>query len=268
MSYNQGGSSVRHPSTKEYKVEATLPAVCVYRDNYPVDELPSVYPTIPPTPQMINSVRKFGNIQPIVLAGKRLVCGRRRLDAARKAELTTVRAIIFPANWADDEIIALVENTQRRSNPVNELHQVESLLKREFSYDQIRAETGMTKQTLDKLLLIRDGLIKPLRRALEDHLIGIGTAEACAKKSVVVQQKLLDILEEEGRLTKRDVDNATKTGKKKAVAALPDDLFGDVVPGASWRQRFKELVEEAKEVASAGGSKQAVALLEKALQEA
>jgi ParB-like chromosome segregation protein Spo0J len=241
----------------------------VYNDKYPVDELPSVYPTIPPTPQMIDSVRKFGNIQPIVLAGKRLVCGRRRLDAARKANLPTVRAVIFPGDWADDEIIALVENTQRRSNPVNELHQVESLLKKDFSYDKIRAETGMSKQTLDKLLLIRDGLIKPLRRALEDHLIGIGTAESCAKKSVAIQRQLLDILEEQGRLTKRDVENACKTGKKKAVAALPADLFGDNEPvGGSWRQRLKELIEEAKEVAAAGGSKQAVNLLDQALREA
>jgi hypothetical protein len=123
---------------------------------------------------------------------------------------------------------------------------------------------------LNKLLLIRDGLIKPLRRALEDHLIGIGTAEACAKKSVAVQQKLLDILEEEGRLTQKDVERACKTSKTKAVASLPAELFGDVaVPaGSSWRQRLKELIEEAKEVATAGGSKQAVVLLDKVLQEA
>jgi ParB-like chromosome segregation protein Spo0J len=246
-------------------VQATLPAEVKYIDKYPVEKLPSAYPTIPPTPQMVDSIRRFGNFQPIVLAGKRLVCGRRRLDAARQAKVPTVRALVFPDDWADDEIIALVENTQRRGNPVNELHQVESLLKKEFSYDKIRAETGMTQQTLDKLLLIRDKLIKPLRRALEDHLIGMGTAEACAKKSPVVQQRLLDLLEEQGRLTKKDVERATKTEKKQTVAALPDDLFGSVT-GTNWRARFKELIAEAKEVAGENGNKEGLELLDQVLQ--
>lgn len=244
-----------------------FPAVAEYVDKYPVDKLPSVYPTIPPSPQMVESVRKFGNIQPIVLAGTRLVCGRRRLDAARLAKLPTVRAIVFPKDWANEEIIALVENTQRRSNPVNELHQVELLLKRGFDSDKIRTQTGMSKQTFDKLLLIRDGLIKPLRRALEDKLIGIGTAESCAKKSVAVQEALLDILEDQGRLTKKDVDNATKTTKKKAVAALPAGLFGDNEPaGKAWKVRVRELLHEAKEVAAKDGGEQLIGLLERALQ--
>jgi ParB-like chromosome segregation protein Spo0J len=236
-----------------------VPAEAKYVDKYLLSDLPSDYPTIPPTAQMVDSVRRFGNLQPIVLAGKRLVAGRRRIDAARKAGLTTVRVLIFPEQWADDEILALVENTQRRSNPVNELHQVEALLARNYDCDRIRSETGMSKQTYDKLLLIRDKLIKPLRRALEDQIIFIGTAEACAKKPIAVQEQLLDLLEEEGKLTKKDVDNACKIQRKVAVAALPSILFGDNKP--SWKQRVKELVMEAKEVASKEGNKDLLELL-------
>jgi ParB family chromosome partitioning protein len=247
-------------------VDSLFPVEATYVEKYPLANLPMDYPTIPPSPTMIASVRSFGLLQPIVLAGNRLVAGRRRIDAARKVGHTTVRAIIFPQDWSDDSILALVENTQRRSNPVNELHQIEQLLNKNYSYEKIRQESGMTKQTLDKLLLIRNKLISPLRRALTDGIISFSTAQACAKKSIDVQNKLLNLLEEEGELTHKDVELACKVVKKEAVASLPKSLFGDG-DNFGWQVRFSELISEAKEIAATGGSARLQQLLDQVIKE-
>jgi ParB family chromosome partitioning protein len=248
-------------------MDSLFPVEATYVERYPLANLPTDYPTVPPSPTMIASVRSFGLIQPIVLAGNRLVAGRRRIDAARKVGHTTVRAIVFPTNWSDESILALVENTQRKSNPINELHHIELLLSKNYTYEKIRQESGMTKQALDKLLVIRNKLIKPLRRALTDNVISFSTAYACAKKSFDVQNKLLNLLEEEGELTHKDVELACKVVKKEAVAALPSSLFDNGGDNFGWQVRFSELISEAKEIAATGGSARLQQLLDQVIKE-
>ena len=242
-----------------------FPVKADFVEAYPLDKLPKDYLTFPPSKEMVDSVRKFGVLEPIILNGTRLVAGRRRIDAARLAELKTIPALVFPAGWADVAVLALVENTQRRSNPVNELHQIEKLIAKGMTYDSIREQTGIKKQTFDRLMMIRDKLISPLQKALRDQLIAVRVAEACAKKSPRVQRQLLDLLEEEGRLTLPDVQRASKVEKREAVAALPATLFGDV--GTSWKARVRELVKEAKEIANKQGEAALTGRLDEVLRQ-
>jgi hypothetical protein len=53
-------------------VDSLFPVEATYVEKYPLANLPMDYPTIPPSPTMIASVRSFGLLQPIVLAGNRL----------------------------------------------------------------------------------------------------------------------------------------------------------------------------------------------------
>lgn len=68
------------------------------------------------------SVAADGILQPLAVqpdagGGYRLIFGARRLDAAKKAGLATVPAVVYPADLdpVEDRILALVENIQRET---------------------------------------------------------------------------------------------------------------------------------------------------------
>ncbi len=69
--------------------------------------------------ELVASIREHGVLQPVAVvadgSGFRPVFGSRRLDAARKAGLEAVPAIVYPADTpaADLRILTLVENVQR-----------------------------------------------------------------------------------------------------------------------------------------------------------
>ncbi len=226
------------------------------------------FPSAQPTAKMVESVRRLGILQPILVRQEGtilcMVAGRRRLNAARKAGLKTVPVRIFPAGFSNDDILSLVENENRRENPVSDLRAVEKLLADGMTEEEIAQETGISVQRMKKILSLRN-LIKPLRRAFEDGLIRFSVAEKAAKKGKVFQQTLLDILEKEGVIRVKDLVALSKVTRKTTVAALPDSLFGDVVPG--WKESAKSKLEEVKKLAEMDAEKGWMAKLEKLLEE-
>jgi ParB/RepB/Spo0J family partition protein len=210
--------------------DSLFPITSEYKE-VPVTDLPD-FPTINPTAQMVNSVKKYGVLEPVLLRGKTLVAGRRRLKAAKMAGLKTVPARIFPEDFSNEYILSLVENEQRRPNALSDLHSIEALMRQGKDEDAITAETGISAQRIRKILSIKK-LLPILRRALEDGVIKYSVAQAAAKKSVKVQERLVDILAQEGVLRLKDVQKVAKVEKKEKVAALPDSLFGAIVP--TWK---------------------------------
>ncbi len=79
-----------------------------------LSELPQILPGSYPDKAFIQSVEKFGVLQPIGLIesdqGYLVAFGRQRILATRKLGLISIPAQIYPAHWTPGEILTLVEN--------------------------------------------------------------------------------------------------------------------------------------------------------------
>lgn len=110
---------------------------------------------MPVTPGFITSVRRFGVIEPVIVMGNRLlggvegysvVAGRRRCTAAREAGLTSVPAVIYPANTAGyySGALALTENNQRSANPVTDYRAIQRMLVAGLNETQVAHALGLS----------------------------------------------------------------------------------------------------------------------------
>lgn len=75
--------------------------------------------------ELVESIARFGIIEPVVVAPQAkhylVVCGHRRVAAAKRAGLTEVPVVIREMDAADRELIALTENVHRRQlSPIEE----------------------------------------------------------------------------------------------------------------------------------------------------
>ena len=198
-----------------------------------VEDLPGTE-GIDPTPQFIENVRHNGIFFTIVLRetkrGLSLVDGRRRLEAARRLGLEEVRCDIYPVSAKVGAIITLVANFQRSNNPPSELHAIEQLLKRKGVNPQLIAEQlGVPIQTIEKRLKLK-ALVPELRAAFDTYKIAVSVAEAAARLETARQLELVPILEENGRLTMKDVNAQLEVRSKEATDALPSDMFPEPKP--------------------------------------
>lgn len=87
--------------------------------NIPLDRIHTTPDDRTADEELVASIRQHGILQPIGVLderdGFRIIYGSRRLDAARKAGLSALPAVVYPANTppADLRILTLVENVQR-----------------------------------------------------------------------------------------------------------------------------------------------------------
>ena len=97
--------------------------------------------------ELTDSIRQHGVLQPILLrkTGRtyEIVAGERRYQAAKKAGLSEIPAVVREISDADIFKLALIENLQREDlNPIEEAMGFRTLIK----------ETGMTQGELGKVL--------------------------------------------------------------------------------------------------------------------
>jgi len=106
--------------------------------------------------EMTASVARHGILQPIIFrvdeAGNpTIVAGERRVEAAKKAGLTTIPAIFVEGNHAE---IALVENLLRQDlTPIEEAEALDRLLKvQSYTHEQLAGMIGKARNTLTEIL--------------------------------------------------------------------------------------------------------------------
>ena len=93
--------------------------------------------------ELTNSIKERGIIQPIIVRKSEniidkfeIIAGERRWQAAQKAGLHKVPAVVIEADNLKSLEFAIVENVQRRDlNPIEEAEGYQRLID-EFSYDQ------------------------------------------------------------------------------------------------------------------------------------
>ena len=97
--------------------------------------------------ELSNSIKKHGLLQPIVVIqkddGYMLIAGERRFRAVKKANLTTIKAIVADLESKNLRELALIENIQREDLNPMELAQ---------SYKELILEYGITQEELSNII--------------------------------------------------------------------------------------------------------------------
>jgi ParB family chromosome partitioning protein len=145
------------------------------------------------------SIREHGVIQPLIVSpGKNgiyvLIAGERRLQAARRAGLTTVPVVIRHATDQQFLELALIENVQRADlNAIEEAEAYQHLAKEfKMSHETIATRVGKSRVAVTNTLRLLDASAA-VKQALVDGRITEGHARALlALTSAKAQENLLN----------------------------------------------------------------------------
>lgn len=145
------------------------------------------------------SIREHGVIQPLIVSpGKNgiyvLIAGERRLQAARKAGLSTVPVVIRHATDQQLLELALIENVQRADlNAIEEAEAYQHLAKEfKMSHETIATRVGKSRVAVTNTLRLLDASAA-VKQALVDGRISEGHARALlALTSAKAQENLLN----------------------------------------------------------------------------
>lgn len=182
--------------------------------------------------RLADSIREHGVIQPLIVSpGKNgiyiLVAGERRLQAARKAGLTTVPVVIRHATDQQLLELALIENIQRADlNALEEAEAYQQLAKEfKMSHETIAARVGKNRSTITNTMLLLDSPAV-VKQALVDGKITEGHARAMRTLPARAQEELLKQiiqLDLSVRTTEMMARNAGhKQASKKKISRNPN----------------------------------------------
>ena len=158
------------------------------RENFDIEELEN----------LATSIREHGVIQPLIVAPGQngiyvLIAGERRLQASRKAGLSTVPVVIRHANDQQLLELALVENVQRAD--LNAIEEAEAYqhLEKEFklSHEDIAARVGKNRSTIANTVRLLEASAA-VKQALVNRQISGGHARAMLKLSARAQEEMLN----------------------------------------------------------------------------
>lgn len=190
-----------------------------------------------PATAFVDSIRRFGLLQPIVVvpngAGYKIAAGRRRTKAARAAGLSQIPAVIYPPGYAMPQVIALIENQQRSRNIASDYLAIRKLADQGASESDIVAATGMPLGTIRARLRLSN-LIPPLHEAFLAGCISATVADHASALSHDLQEQLAARLATAGKLTAHDIEtvrHVAQTAAAAQLATLSPQLFA--TPGAT-----------------------------------
>ncbi len=187
--------------------------------------------------ELANSILEHGVIQPLIVTrGEKdgtytLIAGERRLQAARKAGLNTVPAVLREASEQDLLELALIENVQRADlNPLETAlayHQLEEDF--QLSHEDIARRVGKSRSAVTNTLRLLDAPSSVQQAVLngdisEGHaraLLGLATPQAQAAALQTVLAKGLTVRQTE-ELVRKLKGQKPKQEKTPPPAALLD----------------------------------------------
>lgn len=174
------------------------------------------------------TVEEFGVLQNVVLKkdGKKykVIAGRRRIQAARKAGLGDISAIL--ASTENEAIITLIENIHRSGNPAAEAKAMKELLDRKMTQEDIAHVLHIDRSQVSKRVKLLD-LIPELFRMLEKGELKPSVARELADLSPKEQKGFL----KRDSVTLKDAQKArrdkTLRGLKKVPAEVLEPEIGE-----------------------------------------
>ncbi len=234
MTTRKTSTAAATPAAQLFLPETRVPleAVEVDLDALPADD---ALGCDPPRPALVQDIRAVGVLQPIILvrrgAGYTVADGRSRVRAARAAGLTTIPAVVAPEGHIAPLAVGAKANALRRDNPRTRLAFIEEATRAGLDDRAICRVGGFSASELRAARRI-DGLIPPLREALDRGAIRAAVAREAAVLSVGEQETLATTLAETGKLGAGDVHAARQVDRASAAAALPASLFATPAPPA------------------------------------
>lgn len=199
------------------------------------------------------SIREHGVIQPLIVSpGKNgiytLIAGERRLQAARKAGLTTVPVVIRHATDQQLLELALIENVQRAD--LNAIEEAEAYqhLEKEFklSHDVIASRVGKNRSTITNAIRLLEASAA-VKQALVNGQITGGHARAMLKLSAKAQEELLnkiialDLSVRTTEMLSKKYSGQKPVVKRRSRSANVNDIEGRLQSSLGTRVSLKHL---------------------------
>lgn len=181
-------------------------------------------------PELVKSIKEKGLIQPLVVrrkeSGFQLICGGRRLRAAKKAGLEKIPAVVKIASDSEVLELAIIENVQRENlDPIEEANAYRNLM-RTFGYTQneVATKVGKDRSTVANMLRLLE-LPERIRSYIRSGKLSPGHGRALlAIKGNPARLALAKRIVSRS-LTVRDIEKqATKSRSRKATRRDPDLL--------------------------------------------
>lgn len=187
--------------------------------------------------ELTRSIREKGVIQPIIVRksedGYELIAGERRLQAARRAGLREIPALIREVRDRQDLLeIALIENIQREDlNPIDRARSYRRLID-EFgeSQEDIAGRVGKDRSTIANTIRILD-LPEEIRRMIEEGRLNFGQARALLAVNSHQRQIQLARRAADGGLSVRELE---KISLKENNPTREDEPPGTVDPNLAY----------------------------------
>lgn len=178
--------------------------------------------------ELANSIREKGILQPVIVnqAGDgqyKLICGERRLRAAKACGLSQIPAVLKDAASEDFLEWALIENIQRQDlNPLEEAEAYRRLVEeRTLSQDEVAKKVGKNRTTVTNTLrLLR--LPEEVKTYIATGQLSAGHARALLGLLTPEHQRQMAKRIVEETLSVRQVElivNRSNAHKRKAKAA-------------------------------------------------
>ena len=187
---------------------------------------------------LVDSIKEHGVVEPVVVrpvAGGRyqLVAGQRRLEAARRAGLEAIPAVVQDLTDEQVLVLSLVENLQREDlNPVDEARAFQLLASQfGFTHDGIARAVGRGRSYVSNSLRLL-GLGKAAVSAIAEGRITRG--QGVALLSVTAEERAKALAQAlAGNLTVREIEQLARRTRAKppgnAAEAAEDPYIRGIV---------------------------------------
>jgi len=200
-------------------------------------------------PDFVESVRKFGILQPVLLCQRsaqkpddyEVLAGRRRVLAAKIVGLQMIPAIVrMGVFYADARASAMTIEAQRHfnPNPVAEYRAVKKLIADGYTRDKISEALGLPSERIDHLLQL-GSLPDNILDAVQERKMSVTTAHKMAKLSPTFRDKAVEQFNTNGKLSGSDLSQIKTVRKHESV----QDVMKQVAASTSKQPTLREKVE-------------------------
>ena len=187
---------------------------------------------IPPHTDFVDSVRRFGVIQPIITAtineagnddrnkGIYVIQGRRRTLAARSVGIETLVERRYALEyWSQFDVLLLMLQRQQRANPAAEYLSAFRLLQQGATANQIHAVTGIESGQLKKLMQLGE-LHTDLLDAFKEGRVTVGQAFQCSRLSYEMQKRIVSEMKRGTRISDKMIKACKAERRNAAMSAI------------------------------------------------
>jgi hypothetical protein len=210
---------------------------------------------IPPHSGFVDSVRRYGVIQPLITATVceansnqqtveiHVVQGRRRTLAARLVGIEAVVERRYALqSWTQFDVLLLTLQRQQRANPAAEYVSALRLLQQGATSTHVHAVTGIEPAQLKKLLGLGQ-MCPDLLEAYKEGKLTTSLAFQCARLGGVLQQRLVEDLKRGVRMTSNVIKTYKAERRNAALSAVLNVPTFQMVQAIQKPVNFEDVAE-------------------------